>query len=223
MPASAQVLEVGSGSGLLWSTNLSKIPVGWQVILSDISPGMLIGCCTSLAPKQDQFNFEVCNAMDIPFPSGRFDAIIVNHMLYHLPDRGLAFTEIVRALKPAGTFYAATNGETHLLEMDTLIEQNCPKTEAFIPLNRVSDFTLENGKDQLAPWFRQVERRLYQDSLEVTEAEPLVAYIRSMLPQDSEQGVNSSSPRLDMVIRQRIEQEGCFHIQKSSGIFIGKL
>ena len=223
MPASAQVLEVGCGSGFLWSTNLSKIPIGWQVILSDISPGMLIGCRTTLAPKLDQFYFEVCNAMDIPFSSGRFDGIIANHMLYHLPDRGLALAEITRVLKPGGTFFATTNGKTHLLEMDTLIAQNCPTTEGMIPLNRASTFTLENGEDQLAPWFTQVERRLYQDSLEVTEAGPLVAYIRSMIPPDGEQGVSSSSLRLELVIRERIEREGYFRIQKSSGIFIGKL
>src|SRR5258706_3552567 len=40
-------------------------------------------------------------------------------------------------------------------------------------------FTLESGRVELQPYFRQVEMRRYEDNLQVTEIEPLIAYIRS--------------------------------------------
>jgi len=63
------------------------------------------------------FTFAVVDAQAIPYPDAHFDAIIANHMLYHVPDRPKALAEIRRALKPGGHFYASTLGANHLREM----------------------------------------------------------------------------------------------------------
>jgi ubiquinone/menaquinone biosynthesis C-methylase UbiE len=58
-----------------------------------------------------RFAFAVVDARDIPFAANSFDAVIANHMLYHIkPGRGQAFSEIARVLKPEGRLYASTNG-----------------------------------------------------------------------------------------------------------------
>ncbi|MBI3976201.1 MAG: hypothetical protein HY334_07390, partial [Armatimonadetes bacterium] len=41
------------------------------------------------------------------------------------------------------------------------------------------EFTLENGFDQMSPWFADVTLHRYDDALVVTQAEPLVAYVLS--------------------------------------------
>ena len=46
------------------------------------------------------------------------------------------------------------------------------------------DFTLENGAAQLAPFFQTVARDDYEDGLLVTNAEPLLASIDSMLSRE---------------------------------------
>src|SRR5262245_37624761 len=41
LPMESYVLEVGCGPGALWASNGDRIPVGWDVILTDYSPGMV--------------------------------------------------------------------------------------------------------------------------------------------------------------------------------------
>ncbi len=220
---SARILELGCGSGRLWLENLYRLPAEWRVTLSDFSFGMQRSCQASLAEVQKYFIFEVSDAMALPFPPATFDAVIANHMLYHVPDRPRAVAEIDRVLKPDGTFYAATNGEAHLLELDQLIYQYIPVTESRLFVGKPCRyFTLENGASQLAPWFSHVERRNYEDSLLVTEAEPMLAYIHSMIPRWGIQAESVQESLLGNAICQLIQRMGSLRIQKSSGIFIAK-
>ena len=103
LPSQCRVLELGCGTGNLWLENLERIPPGWQITLSDQSKGMVEQARSSL-DGQRPFQFEVIDAQSASFPleSGNFDAVIANHMLYHLADRPTAFSEIRRVLKPGG-------------------------------------------------------------------------------------------------------------------------
>ena len=218
---SAYILEVGCGSGRLWSENQNRIPHGWRVLLSDFSFGMVNGCHAGLADKHVHYSFLVSNVMAIPFLRASFDAVIADHMLYHVPDRPRALSEIARVLKPEGIFYAATNGENHLLELDELIKNYVPEDSLWTG-KPSQGFCLENGAIQLNPWFSKIERRDYQDSLVVTEAGPLLVYIHSMLPRWRIQTGTVEESTLEKAVQELIQEEGCMRIQKSSGIFMGR-
>ena len=41
LPTTANILEIGCGTGQLWAENRTRIPVGWTLTLSDQSAGML--------------------------------------------------------------------------------------------------------------------------------------------------------------------------------------
>src|SRR5688572_32991799 len=41
MPPQGRVLELGCGPGWLWVENRERIPPGWEITLSDFSPGMI--------------------------------------------------------------------------------------------------------------------------------------------------------------------------------------
>ncbi len=128
--------------------------------------------------KQRSFRFKVIDAQSIPFRDGYFDAVIANHMLYHVPDRPAALAEIRRVLKPTGHFYASTVGDRHLVEMANLVG----KFDAGLASwgkKATDSFTLENGVAQLSQWFAEIKLYRYEDALEVTEAAPLVDYILS--------------------------------------------
>jgi len=85
-PDSAHVLEVGTGSGALWQENADRIPPDWKVTLTDLSPGMLADAETALSPLRP-FTFRQADAQDLSLPDASFDAVLANHMLYHVPDR----------------------------------------------------------------------------------------------------------------------------------------
>ena len=221
LPPVAHILEIGCGSGALWLDNQPRVREDWRITLSDFSPGMVSGIKHRLSSKPNQFRFGVFNAMALPFPDETFDAVIANHMLYHLPDRQRALVGIARVLKPAGSLYAATNGEKHMGELDSIIAQIYPSNNiGLLAGNRAKDFTLENGAEQLAPFFKEIDIRYYKDSLRVTEAEPLLAYILSMIPRTASEVDITEKSNIYMTIRTQIKQQGFIYIQKSSGVFI---
>src|SRR3712207_168217 len=140
LSASADILELGCGPGTLWRENLDRIPAGWRIILSDLSDGMLEEARHTLAESAHRFAFEQIDAQALPYPDEHFDAVVANHMLYHVPDRAKALAEIRRVLRPGGRLFAATNGRNHLRELGKLINQFDPDPPAMI-----RTFTLEDG------------------------------------------------------------------------------
>ena len=98
----AKILELGCGHGLLWKENIGRIPAGWHITLSDLSSGMLDAAWRNLVVSGRAFQFKEIDAQSIPFEDEAFDAVIANHMLYHVPDRPKAIAEIKRILKQAG-------------------------------------------------------------------------------------------------------------------------
>jgi ubiquinone/menaquinone biosynthesis C-methylase UbiE len=215
-------MEIGCGPGMLWSENKVRIPLGWRIILSDFSPGMVRDAISNISFNRYAFYYEVSNGMAIPFKEETFDAIIANHVLYHFLDRKQALEEIYRVLKPDGCFFASTIRENHLKELSQLTSGFFPGTY-YSPALNPSGFTLENGTIQLVPWFKQVEIRHYQDALVITEAKALVAYILSMIPRGEILPNDSRIANLSTKINQIIDQHGSIYIQKSAGMFICKL
>lgn len=214
LPLECRLLELGCGTGDLWLENIDRVPVGWEIMLSDYSPEMLKYAQHRLIGSR-YFRFCILDAQSIPFPSWSFEAVIANHMLYHLPDRVKAFTEIRRVLNPDGRFYASTNGEHHLQEIGELASRFDPQLASWLE-RQSNTFTLENGAEQLHPWFAQVTLHRYEDSLVVTEAAPLVDYIlsgRVKLPAEQQ-------PEFARFIQQELERSGGkLHITKDSGVF----
>ncbi len=225
IPALARILEVGCGPAKFWLKNMDRIPVGWDITLSDFSPGMLQEAKQNLhdslrgRPQGSlRIAFEVFDVQSIPFDNAHFDAIIANHMLYHVPDRAKALAEIRRVLKPGGHLYAATNGQNHLLELHELLEKFDPYTMArWFSSASSMPFRLESGSAELSPWFSSITLHRYESDLLVTEAEPLVAYVLSMFvtPMITGEKIN----QFRSFVEQELAAHGPIHITKDTGLF----
>lgn len=211
-PDNAKVLELGAGTGVLWKAKIDQIPADWQITLSDFSPGMVEEQKRNLADAPRPFSFEVINAESIPYADAHFDMVIANHMLYHVPDLPRAIKEIRRVLKLDGRLYAATNGVRHMQELDTLVKGYDPTTQNLVDALK---FTLEDGADQLAVAFKNVEVRHYDDALVVTEVEPIVAYILSAM-----RGNKLDSDDFTAYVEREMKKTGAIHISKDVGMFV---
>ena len=208
----SRVLELGCGPGHLWTANLDRIPDGWDVILSDLSPGMIREARVNLRSSRSWVGFEVIDVQSIPFADDSFDTVIANHMLYHVAELDRALSKIRRVLRPGGRLYASTGGRRHLEELRVLAETIDPSTD----WSAASRFGLENGTTQLSAWFDQVTLHRYDNSLIVTESAPIVAYLESRRSADR---VRSRRQELIDKIEHIIELEGAFHIQTDAGLF----
>jgi ubiquinone/menaquinone biosynthesis C-methylase UbiE len=212
----ARILELGSGAGNLWLENLERIPAGWDITLSDFSAGMLAQAQQNLQGGR-LFNFRMIDANSLPLPLGSesFDMVIANHMLYYLAAKQFLFSDIRRILKQGAHFYATTVGEKHVIEIEELISQF---DLDYVPMSQWTvSFTLENGAAQLSTFFTQVDLRRYEDSLLVTEADPLVEYILSGWKIDLAGG--RLEPFREFVKRAIDSRGGVYLITKDSGIF----
>jgi len=219
----ANVLELGCGPGLLWTNNLDRLHPDHHIYLSDFSEGMLSEAYQNIHTANVNFSYIVIDAQAIPLPSASFDIVIANHMLYHVPNRPLAIKEIHRVLRPAGKLVAATNGENHMAEIRALFSRLDPLVAARSDYAfGVSDFTLENGNAQLAGSFGIVKKRLFPGNLEVTETEPLLAYLHSMITATNDKSNHPDWKRVRQMINQEISMKGSFHISKSTGLFIAE-
>ena len=217
----ARILELGCGTGSLWKTNQSRLPAGWRIHLSDLSKGMVREAALYLEGKDDKFVFIQINAQDLPLPENSMDVVVANHMLYHVPDREKTFAEISRVLKTGGLLLAATNGGKHMQEIFSLGSRLAPDIR--IQSKRYFNpeaFSLENGLEQLQKVFRQVSCYLYEDALEVREAEPLVEYILSIIDPDDPNRSPECLAGFTNSIKQELSQNKLIHITKSTGLFV---
>jgi ubiquinone/menaquinone biosynthesis C-methylase UbiE len=104
LPGRARIPELGCGNAELWKANLKRLPRAWTITLSDASDGMVDTARQALNGHASQFSFNRFDAQSIPFEKAKFDAVIANHMLYHLPDRDRALAEVRRVLHEGGAF-----------------------------------------------------------------------------------------------------------------------
>lgn len=211
-----RLLELGCGNGKLWQENRIDLR-NREIFLSDISEGMVEEVRNKLG---SDFNCIVADAEKIPFKDEYFDSIIANHVLFYLNDLNLGLKEIDRVLKSDGILYCSTYGKYHMKEI-TEIVQNFDSRINLSNHSLYDIFGLENGESILKEYFFNVQRKDYEDSLEITESKPLIDYIMSCHGNQNE----ILGPRLNEFkeyIEELLENNGKIVVTKQAGLFICK-
>jgi len=217
LPSVCRILELGCGPANLWVENLARIPAGWNITLTDFSPGMVKQAQENLRDSGRTFAFDIVDAQDIPHDDESFDAVLANHMLYHVPDRDKALSEIRRVLRSGGKLYSSTVGDNHMRELDEMVARFDAQGDYMCA--SANPFTLETGAEQLVPWFSEVVILRYADELVVTEAEPFVAYVASMVRAESLR-TSGSLAELAAFVERELATHGAVHITKDSGLLV---
>ena len=207
------VLELGCGTGEMWIGKQELINRCARFILSDLSEGML-GKAKEVLREYGGIEYRTIDIQEIPFADHSFDIVIANMMLYHVPDLSRGLREVRRVLKECGTFYCATYGENGMMKYITGLFRDYG-----IQYEPNSSFTLQNGEDKLRAVFPDVRRFLYEDALEVTHAQDLVDYIRSLT------GMTEVGKLPEETVRSVLEQhmtDGVLRIPKEYGMFTAR-
>ena len=151
----------------------------------------------------------------LPYPDAAFDVALCTVSVQYLLHPLEVFAEVRRVLKPEGHFYAATNGEAHLRELDMLGLRVVAGGEIYN--GEQHTFKLENGAEELSRQFAHVDLHLMEGNLVVTEVEPVIAFMRST--RLGAQLTEEHIPVLRDIISQEIAEHGSFFITKSTGVF----
>ena len=128
VPADAEVLEVGCGTGVLTRV-LAGLPAVRRVVGVDIAASLL-DKARELAAGIAGIEFEQADARSLPFDDERFDLLVFDSTLSHVPEPDRALGEAFRVLRPEGLL-AAFDGDyatatVALVEHDPL--QTCVDT-----------------------------------------------------------------------------------------------
>jgi SAM-dependent methyltransferase len=215
LPSDAAMLDLGCGPGYFWKENENAVPAGWNIYLTDISGGML-GESRDVLKGKNRLFYIVCDAQEIPLPGDVFDAVIANHMLYHVRDLDKTLKGIQRVIQRGGSFYTATNGKNHLfelrnLELDYFQDEN-PDSSFW-----AESFNLNNGQDILNRYFNKIECHEYPNKLQVTDPNAIIDYLKSKSMRKLDP---DSIGRVLKFLRKEISIKGYFEIQSEAGLFI---
>jgi len=158
-----RVLEVGCGWGEL--ARWIAADVHAAVVAIDLSPHMV-----ELA-RSNGVEAEVADVQELPFADRSFDVVVAAWMLYHVPDRDQAVSEIARVLRPGGRLVAVTNSVLHLHELRELVGSG----------RSTISFSRESGAELLGRHFARVERRDIDGELEFPDRAAVEEYVRASI------------------------------------------
>ncbi len=100
-PASEDVLELACGTGIVTRNLAPKLKAG-RYVATDFNPPMLEIAKTKV--QEDHLEFQVADATALPFEAGQFSTVICQFGVMFFPDKQKAYAEVVRVLKPGGTY-----------------------------------------------------------------------------------------------------------------------
>lgn len=209
-----RILEIGCGNGQLWKDR--ALPEGCQVVLSDVSGGMLKEAQEQIGEREG-FSYQAFDCQTLPFEAQTIDVVVANHVMFYVKNREKAFAEIRRVLKDGGVFICSTYGKDHMKEISALAKEFDGRV-ALSEVNLYEVFGLENGEEQLRPYFADIERRTYEDELRVDKAEPLADYIMSCHGNQHEY-LNAQYGKFQRFLSEKLKKKGYIRITKSAGMF----
>ncbi|MFD4476038.1 class I SAM-dependent methyltransferase [Streptomyces sp. NPDC058471] len=177
-----ELLDLGCGNGEILARIRPYLAAGHLVGL-DIAPGALEAARQRLDGVATPCDFVEGSADDLSsFGTDTFDRVMAVYMAHYVTDLPACFTEVRRVLRPGGRFLLATDRPDSMVEMydvhfAALHEMDAPQ-DLFraTPKARIS---LDNGADQLAPYFSSVDRVDWHDQLQFGKAEHFMAFYRS--------------------------------------------
>lgn len=111
--APKRVLEAGCGMGECAGRLVRELDA--QVTAVDLSPRMVE------LTRQHGVDVQLGDVQQLPFADDEFDCVVVNWVLYHVPDLDRALREIVRVLEPGGHLVAATVGPENIRKVWELV------------------------------------------------------------------------------------------------------
>jgi len=168
------VVDIGCGNGAYLSELIRRGHVG-PLLGMDLSAGML-AAARSHAPAAFLSAGDVAA---LPLRDGISGFTLAAHMLYHVPQRAAAVSELRRITRPGAPVAVVLNGDGHLRELRDLITAALGDLTGRRP-PYPDRLRLDEGERLLAAEFSTVVRHEFPSELVIPGPEPVLEYVRSM-------------------------------------------
>jgi len=104
IPAGADVLDVGTGPGVLLVELAERRP-DLRVTGVDLSADMVAAARRNTGRFGDRVSAQIADVARLPFADDSFDAVVTSYSMHHWDDPAGAVPELDRVLRPGGRLY----------------------------------------------------------------------------------------------------------------------
>lgn len=105
-PLSGDILDLGTGTARIPILLCQQAP-GVRVMAADLAIAMLelARYNVEIAGLRDRIVLDHVDAKQLPYPNDRFNCVISNSIIHHVPEPIVVFREAVRVVKPKGLLF----------------------------------------------------------------------------------------------------------------------
>jgi SAM-dependent methyltransferase len=219
------VADVGCGPGAYHPKIAHR---GAQILGIDASLGMAEDVL-QLAQSQRLPVWAVqADAERLPLADGCCDRLMANHMLYHVPDQGVALREMERVLKPGGRVILATNAADNSGLLRDLHGESAREL-GYIPVDGslVLRFSLDD-RALVAQIFPNVRVAVRSDAFRFPSLESVLRYYASMIIDLIEAPPADASHRAPLLaamtrkLQPIFNRAGILRVPKDAGCFVAE-
>ena len=98
----SRVLEIAAGTGVATRALARGLSESVSIVATDLNRAMLEEAAAIGTPRAVEWR--QADAMALPFSDGEFDAVVCQFGAMFFPEKGKAFSEVRRVLRPGGAF-----------------------------------------------------------------------------------------------------------------------
>lgn len=121
----------------------------------------------------------VADAQALPLAGSVADLTLAMHMLYHVPGKQTAATELHRVTKPNGCLVVALPGRQCLGELHQLVDRCAARCDLAVSAHDPG-LTIDQAASLFAGEFTTVEQVDAPGQLRLTDADPVLGYVASL-------------------------------------------
>jgi SAM-dependent methyltransferase len=97
-----RVLEIAAGTGVATRAMVTALPEAVSIVATDLNQAMLDKAAARGTTRPVEWR--QADAMALPFAGGTFDAVVCQFGAMFFPEKGRAYAEVRRVLRPRGLF-----------------------------------------------------------------------------------------------------------------------
>lgn len=223
-------LDIGCGFGYFTRALKDRINPECKILGIDLCPENEASYLesTRIANLKGEFS-GTDEKVILAIPTDTVDLVICSYALYFFP---AIISEISRVLKPSGIFISITHSESHLAEVLSFIrnvfdELGIQKPESLPCQSLLDNFNDSNGYQLLSPWFTNIEKKKYNNSLHFKNGdfEDLKKYFKFKQGHFIEDNIDYKDKVINKIMSSlsvQLQQGRTFKITKNDTIFICK-